>query len=60
MGVIMVYKPTYNWGGPSCRRKKHIPGLASHRALRAMFTSVWQPFKASTGIQPPKKDKTVK
>ena len=18
MGVIMVYKPTYNWGGPSC------------------------------------------
>jgi hypothetical protein len=18
MGIIMVYKPTYNWGGPSC------------------------------------------
>ena len=24
MGVIMVYKPTYNWGSPSCTQMKKI------------------------------------
>ena len=25
MGIIMVYKPTYNWGAPSCRELDNGP-----------------------------------
>ena len=25
MGAIMVYKPTYNWGAPSCSCMSNIP-----------------------------------
>ena len=24
MGIIMVDKPTYNWGAPSCMEKHHV------------------------------------
>ena len=41
MGIIMVYKPTYNWGAPSCTiagplREQHSLTATAHLGLVAL------------------------
>ena len=50
-GVIMVYKPTYNWGGPSCNiAMDKSPSLIGKSAVNgpcsiAMLNTKWYPIQ---------------
>ena len=60
MGIIMVYKPTYNWGGPSCKIGRLF--IYIHRILvRLVVPLLWfaqelyNPLaSAFLGAQPPR------
>ena len=50
----MVYKPTYNWGGPSCKERHKISSM-SRSSVEKTFafnvTSAW--IEREPGIETP-------
>jgi hypothetical protein len=53
MGVIMVYKPTYNWGSPSCKERHKISSMSRSSVEKFAFnvTSAW--IEREPGIETP-------
>ena len=46
--VTGAYKPTYNWGAPSCRLNEIMSQDVASAAARAKGSKIWRVFEQDT------------